>query len=142
MDTKAFRFIEPTHHHHSTNCAFADKQYCRPLFSPDPEVEEKLQVQKIIHGTGKHTCTPTLSNRRQPAFTPIMLRNDIPEFSKIDKAVNQRVKIAPFKRKFVHPPPRENYNLVEDLATLEVKQAFIWILISTTTKRCCFFLEL
>ena len=58
-----------------------------------------------------------------------MLCNDISEFSKIHKAVNQRVKVVPFKRKFVNNPtlPHErqiNYYLVKELATLEVKQAF------------------
>ena len=68
----------------------------------------------------------------KPALTPIMLCNDIPEFSKIDKAVNQRVKIVPFKRKFVNNPtlPHErqiNYNLVKELDTLERSQAGVYM---------------
>ena len=135
---------------HSANCAtpeLADKQYCRALFSSEPEAEEKLQVAKIKSITGLENIPARQLYQTgfeyKPAFTPIMLCNDIPEFSKTDKAVNQRVKIIPFKRKFVNNPtlPHErqiNYNLVKELDTLEVRQAFIWILIDNykTMDRC------
>ena len=135
---------------HSANCAtpeLADKQYCRALFSSEPEAEEKLQVAKIKSITGLENIPARQLYQTgfeyKPAFTPIMLCNDIPEFSKIDKAVNQRVKIIPFKRKFVNNPtlPHErqiNYNLVKELDILEVRQAFIWILIDNykTMDRC------
>ena len=68
--------------HSAINCAtpeLADKQYCRALFSSEPEAEEKLQVAKIKSITGLEniparqlyqTCTSTLSDLHVNSIRP------------------------------------------------------------------------
>ena len=68
-----------------------------------------------------------------------MLCNHIPNFNKIDKAIIQRVKIINFNRKFVEEPTLPfhkslDLNLKLELDTVEIRQAFIWLLIENYRK--------
>lgn len=70
----------------------------------------------------------------KPQFTPIILCNDIPDFNKIDKAIEQRTHIIPFQNKFVEEPKmcnekKINRTLIRELDNVEIFQSFIWILI-------------
>jgi P4 family phage/plasmid primase-like protien len=130
---------------HNAGCATpetADKQYCRPMVSSEPEEGDKLQVGKIKNITGlEELPTRQLYGKLfkyVPQFTPIMLCNNMLNFNKIDKAIVQRVKILNFNRKFVEEPklPNDmllNLDLKLELDTLKIWQAFIYILIENYT---------
>ena len=126
---------------HNAGCAtpeLADKQYCRPMISSEPEGDDKLQVGKIKNITGLEEI-PARQLYGQlfkylPQFTPIMLCNHIPNFNKIDRAITQRVRIINFNRKFVENPTLPFHrqlvlNKHIELSDVVYRQAFMWLLI-------------
>ena len=126
---------------HNAGCAtpeLADKQYCRPMISSEPEGDDKLQVGKIKNITGLEEIPARQLYgelfKYLPQFTPIMLCNHIPNFNKIDKAITQRVRIINFSRKFVENPTLPFHrqlvlNKHIELSGIEYRQAFMWLLI-------------
>jgi len=135
---KAKYFTSTNHQSSQASPEMADKQYCRILVASEPEADEQLQVAKIKNITGLEDiqCRALYQAEKEfkPQFTPIILCNDIPAFTKIDKAICDRIKIKTFDNKFVLDPQKPNerlkdLNLDQTLDTLEIRQAFIYILI-------------
>jgi len=126
---------------HNAGCAtpeLADKQYCRPMVSSEPEGDDKLQVGKIKNITGLEEIPARQLYGKLfkyvPQFTPIMLCNHIPNFNKIDKAITQRVRIINFSRKFVENPTLPFHrqlilNKHLEFSDVTFRQAFMWLLI-------------
>ena len=120
----------------------ADKEYCRILIGSEPEACELLQTAKIKKITGMEEIQTRALYKDEkewvPQFTPILLCNDIPDFTKIDAAITQRIKIVPFNNKFVDTPitanerKRDPYlkKLINDDNDDQIKQSFIQILLN------------
>lgn len=118
-----------------------EKEYCRILIASEPEANEQLQTAKIKKLTGlEQVQTRALFKSERewnPQLTPFLLCNDIPNFSKIDNAITQRVKIIPFTHKFVDKPILDFERIINNNLKMElhndtddsIKQSFITILL-------------
>jgi len=116
----------------------ADKKGCRLVITSEPEKSDMLQVNKLKRLTGDCVITARALFKNpieyKPQFKTFIQGNDIPKLSKLDLAIQRRIRVVNFPFKFTYNPIEENERLIDidlekKLITLEWKQQFMLILI-------------
>lgn len=112
----------------------ADKNGVRLLISTEPESTETIKVKTVKKTTGGDIINARKLYQNDFSFTPqfklFIQTNEIPNLSKLDRAIEERITIIPFPNTFVNVPKRPNerqidINLKNKLANLEFRQEFI-----------------
>jgi P4 family phage/plasmid primase-like protien len=112
----------------------ADKNGVRLLMSTEPESEETIKVKTIKKVTGGDIINARKLYQNDFSFKPqfklFIQTNDIPNLSKLDRAIEERINIINFPNTFVNKPtqPNEkpiNISLKNTLTMLEFRQEFI-----------------
>jgi len=106
----------------------------RLLMSTEPESEETIKVKTIKKATGGDIINARKLFQNDFSFKPqfklFTLTNDIPNLSKLERAIEERINIINFPNTFVNKPtqPNEktiNISLKNTLSSLEFRQEFI-----------------
>ena len=112
----------------------ADKNGVRLLMSTEPESEETIKVKTIKKVTGGDIINARKLYQNDFSFKPqfklFIQTNDIPNLSKLDRAIEERINIINFPNTFVSKPTQPNekpidISLKNTLASLEFRQEFI-----------------
>jgi phage/plasmid-associated DNA primase len=115
-------------------------RYKRMIFSNEMGMNAKLNgnmVKKISSGgddlVGRRHCGHETNFR--PHFISFIFANDIPEIKPYDNAVDNRLRVVPFTKRYVENPKENELqrddNLEMEMETEEFQQAFISLLIQT-----------
>jgi len=115
-------------------------RYKRMIFSNEMGMNAKLNgnmVKKISSGgddlVGRRHCGHETNFR--PHFISFIFANDIPEIKPYDNAVDNRLRVVPFTKRYVENPKENELqrddNLETEMETEEFQQAFISLLIQT-----------
>lgn len=123
------------------NSTLAQAQGKRLLMATEPEDNEKLLISRLKQFTGGDAITTRqlygTSFSYVPQFTIILQTNAIPELSKLDKAIQRRLRIINFPFEFVDEPKNKSEKKAQpDLKTKycnsdKWRDAFILLLIDT-----------
>lgn len=132
-------FTKIKHNSSDATPELADKQYCRFLFSTEPEANEKLQVSKLKEITGGDIIHARALYKEpvsyKPQFTLFLQTNEIPNMSNLDGGIKRRLRIISFPFVFTDNPVNETHRKSnprikeEKVKSDEWRDAFILLLL-------------
>jgi len=89
----------------------------RLLFASEPEADTSLQVGFCKLITGNDTISVRALYREpiayQPQFSIVILANEVPKLSKLDKGIQRRLRVVPFPFEFLDEVRCENHRPVD-----------------------------